>query len=201
MRLHAHILLIEPHQRVNRLARDLLLGALLDAEHAASHLRQLSLLRLELELQNARLDARQRPRVVHSEERRQLVADLVRGPVVLNALADPSVQRLRRGPHDVRAGSVVGRRSEHFAALWGKEKRGEAVRSPSKPEGALRRSGPAHRRLRGKERREGVRVQVVRYCSQTWTIESTTPLMVWRRGSDIVVSGSRIDHWGKSRGL
>ena len=75
--------------------------------------------------QNARLDTRQRPRVVHSEARRQLVADLVRRPVVLHALADPSIQCLRGGPHDVGARSVIRRRRDYYSALreWEKRKK------------------------------------------------------------------------------
>ena len=39
-------------------------------------------------------------------------------------------------------------------------------------------------------------MHTVRYCSHTWTKESTTPLAVWRVGSERVVSGSRMANWG-----
>ena len=55
------------------------------------------------------LDARQRARVVHSQIRRELVADHVRRPVLHHSLRDPLVQRLRRCPHHVAASDVAVR--------------------------------------------------------------------------------------------
>ena len=45
--------------------------------------------------------------MVHAEVRRQLMSDHVRRPVLDHALANPLVQRLRRGPHDVAARLVA----------------------------------------------------------------------------------------------
>ena len=76
------------------------------------------------------------------------MADLVRRPVVLHALADPSIQCLCGGPHDVGTRSVIRRRCDHFSAL--KEGERKRVRSPLRREEGLRRSGPGHWRLRDK---------------------------------------------------
>ena len=55
--------------------------------------------------------------MVHAEVRRQLMSDHVRGPVLDHALADPLVQRLRRGPHDVAASLVAARVGHHQFSL------------------------------------------------------------------------------------
>ena len=46
-----------------------------------------------------------------------------------------------------------------------------------------------------------LRAQTVRYCSQTCTMESITPLIVCLVGKDIVVSGSKMEKRGNKRGL
>ena len=92
---HLHLLLIEFHDAIDCLVCQCILILALQTKHATSHLRQLALLRLELVLQHTRLDARQGTRVVHAQERRQLVGDHVRSPVLLHALTQPVVQRLR----------------------------------------------------------------------------------------------------------
>ena len=66
-------------------------------------------------------------------------------------MADPRIQCLRGGPHDVGTRSTIRRRFEHFSTL--KEGERKRVRSPLRREEGLRRSGPGHRRLRDKRER------------------------------------------------
>ena len=63
-------------------------------------------------------------------------------------MADPSIQCLCGGPHDVGTRSTIRRRFDHLSTL--KEGERKRVRSPLRREEGLWRSGPRHRRLRDK---------------------------------------------------
>ena len=66
-------------------------------------------------------------------------------------MADPRIQCLCGGSHDVGTRSVIRRRCDHLSTL--KEGERKRVRSPLRREEGLRRSGPGHRRLRDKRER------------------------------------------------
>ena len=66
-------------------------------------------------------------------------------------MADPRIQCLSGGPHDVGTRSAIRRRCDHLSTL--KEGERKRVRSPLRREEGLRRSGPGHRRLRDKRER------------------------------------------------
>ena len=63
-------------------------------------------------------------------------------------MADPRIQCLRGGPHDVGTRGTIRRRFDHLSTL--KEGERKRVRSTLRREEGLRRSGPGHWRLRDK---------------------------------------------------
>ena len=66
-------------------------------------------------------------------------------------MANPRIQCLCGGPHDVGTRSTIRRRFDHLSTL--KEGERKRVRSPLRREEGLWRSGPGHRRLRDKRER------------------------------------------------